>query len=257
MQMNKEPNLEITFNHILDVWITPEVIRRQESRRIPKPYDLRAAQVIFYPDGRPCEIRLNEEVQFLGKVKLKEGVSDKRKGDPIYLQEIEGYESFHLPEDEDPNCGHITIYRFPDHWIIAFDAIYNKGIATEHLSAARQFLAAAQQALPANSMRVFVDTCFSAAELTAKALLITTPLPGENTKMSHGRIHSRYNFQAKLGNVDVSHKDALNRLAALRASARYLNNTLDIAESEASALVQAVQDAIDFVSRRIQRHRST
>jgi uncharacterized protein (UPF0332 family) len=255
--MNKEPDWQITFNHILEVWITPEVIRRQKVGCIQKPYDLRAAQVIFYPDDRPCEIRLNDEVRFLGKARLKDGIPDKRKGDHVYLHEIEGYESFSLPDDEDPNCGHITLYRFPDHWIIAFDAIYNKGIATEHLSAAEQFLAAARQALTTNSMRVFVDTCFSAAELTAKALLITTPLPGENTNMRHGRIHSRYNFEAKLGNIDASHKDALNRLAALRGSARYLNNTLDIAESEASGLLRAVQDAISFVARRIQKDGNT
>jgi len=255
--MEKEPNWEITFNHILEIWITPEVIRRQESGSIPRPYDLRAAQVIFYPDGRPHQIRLNEEVRFLGKVKLKADKLNKRKGDSVYLHDIEGYESFYLPEDEDPNCGHITIYRFSDHWIIAFDAIYNKGLSTEHLAAAQEFLVAAQQALAANSMRVFVDTCFSAAELTAKALLITTPHPGENTKMSHGKIHSRYNFQAKLGNIDTSHKDTLNRLADLRSSARYLNNTLDISKDEASALIQGVQDAISFVSQRIRKDMST
>jgi uncharacterized protein (UPF0332 family) len=254
--MNKEPNWEITFNHIMEVWITPEVTRRQESGSIPKPYDLRAAQVIFYPDGRAREIRLNDEIRILGKVKLKDDIQNKSKGDPVYDHEIESWESFLLPEEEDPNCGHITLYRFPDHWTIAFDAIYNKGIAIEHLLAAQQFLAAAEQALTTNSLRVFVDTCFSAAELTAKALLITAPLPGENTKLSHGRIHSRYNFQAKLGNIDASHKDALNRLAVLRGSARYLNNTLNLGEDEARLLIEEVRDAIAFVSRRVKRDRN-
>jgi uncharacterized protein (UPF0332 family) len=250
--MNKEPNWEIIFNHILEIWITPEVTRRQGLGTIPKPYDLRAAQVIFYPDGRQYEIRLNEEVRLLGKVKLKGDETPVRKGDAVYLHEIENYESFYLAEDEDPNCGHISIYRFPDHWIIAFDAIYNKGLSSEHIAAAQEFLASARQALAANHMRVFVDNCFSAAELTAKALLITTPIPGESSRMSHGRIHSRYNFQAKLGNVDAFHKDALNRLTDLRSSARYLNNTLDISKEEANSLVQAVQDAMSFVFRRIQ-----
>lgn len=255
--MKEEADWQITFNHVMEVWITPEVVRRQASGSIPKPYDLRAAQVIFYADGRPHKIRLNEEIRFLGKAKFKDGMPPKRKGDFVYLHEIESYESFRLPDDEDPNCGHITLYRFPDHWIIAFDAIYNKAIATEHLSAAQQFLTAAQQALTIDAMRVFVDTCFSAAELTAKALLITTPLPGEATKMTHGRIHSRYNFQAKLGNVAISHKNALNRLTALRGSARYLNNALDITESEARTLIQAVQDAISFVDRRVRLHKET
>jgi uncharacterized protein (UPF0332 family) len=250
--MSQESDWQVTFNHLLEIWIAPEVIRRQNSRKIPKPYDLRAAQVIFYPDGRAREIRLNEEIRLVGKVKLKKNdLLKKAKGEAVYDHEIESWESFSLPNEEDPNCGHITLYRFPDHWIIVFDAIYNKGIATEHLSAARQFLDAARQALANKSMRVFVDTCFSAAELSAKALLIITPIPGENTKMSHGRIHSRFNLQAKLGNVQVSHKHSLNRLAALRGSARYLNNTLDITEDEATGLAAAVEEAISFVSRRI------
>jgi HEPN domain-containing protein len=253
----KDPDSQVTFNHVMEVWITPEVVRRQESGSIPKPYDLRAAQIIFYPDGRQREIRLNEEIRFLAKAKLKDGLPQKSKGDFVNLDDIESWDSFRLPDDEDPNCGHITLYRFPDHWIIAFDAIYNKGIASEYLSAARQFLAAAQQALVAGSTRVFVDTCFSAAELTAKALLITTPLPGENTNMSHGRIHSRYNRQANLRNVDASHKNALNRLAALRNPARYLSNPLHISEEEAKTLIRAVEDAMSFVNRRVSLHKGT
>lgn len=191
----------------------------------------------------------------MGTVKLRDGISKKNKGDLCYAHEIENCESLRLPHDEDPNCGHITLARYGDQWTIAFDAIYNKGIAAEHLAAAQQFIAAAQQALTTNSMRVFVDTCFSAAELTAKALLLTGPLPKENTKMSHGRIHSRYNLEAKLGNIDTSHKDALNRLAILRGSARYLNNALELSESEARALIQAVEDAISFVVHRVQANR--
>jgi uncharacterized protein (UPF0332 family) len=252
MPISKKPMCENTFKQIMDIWITPEIIRRQQSGSIPRPYDLRAAQVIFHVDGRPNEIRLNKEVRSIVKVKLKDGTAKKNKGDSVYAHEIESYESFRLSDNEDQNCGHITLHRIGDKWTIAFDCIYNKGIAAEHLSAARQFITAAQQALTPNSMRVFVDTCFSAAELTAKALLLTTPIPGENTKMSHKRIHSRYNIEAKLGNVEASHKNALNRLAALRTSARYLNNALDLSESEAHTLIQAVEDAISFVDRCVQ-----
>jgi uncharacterized protein (UPF0332 family) len=244
-----------TFEQIMEIWITPEVIRRQEAGLISRPYDLKAGQIILHADGRPNEVRLNDEVRALGKVKLKDGLN-KSKGDPVYAHEIENYESFRLPDDEDPNCGHITIIRFGDQWSLAFDAIYNKGIAAKHLSAARQFIAAAQQALESNSLRVFVDTCFSAAELTAKAILLTSPIPGESHKMTHGRIHARYNLQAKFGNVDASHKDALNRLATLRGSARYLNNELHITDDDARVLIKAVEDAISFGEKRVQIERS-
>jgi hypothetical protein len=169
----------------MDLWVTPEVERRQAAGAIPKPFNLHAAQVIFYADARPHEIRLNEEVRAIGKVKLKQGVS-KQKGAPIYSNEIEDYEAFRLPDDEDPNCGHITLHRFADQWSLAFDLIYNKGISSEHLAAAEEFLKSAEAALEQGHYRVVVDNLFSASELAAKALLLTTPLPGKGTKMGRG-----------------------------------------------------------------------
>jgi len=244
--MSNQSIWEITFKQVIDLWITPEVSRRQKSGCIPCPYNLIAAQVIFYPDGRPNVIRLNEEVKFIGKVKFKDGVS-KKKGDSIYAHEIENYEIDRLTDEEDPNCGHITLHRIGDVWSMSFDFIYNKGHAKEHLSAAREFLTAAQQSLIANSMRVFVDTCFSAAELAAKALIFATPLPGENIKVPHKRIHSRYNLEAKYGNIDIAHTKAFNRLASLRDSARYLNNAFNLDADEARLLIQAVENSISTV----------
>jgi len=173
---NKLPVWENMFALILDLWVTPEVIRRQAAGRVEKPFNLRAAQVIFFPDGRHHHIRLNEEVRAVGKTRLKQGVK-KAAGDPIYAHEVESYESFRLPSDEDPNCGHITIWRIADQWSVAFDLIYNKGTARDHLIAAREFLDAARHARHQGHWRVFVDTCFSAAELAAKSLLMTSPSP--------------------------------------------------------------------------------
>jgi uncharacterized protein (UPF0332 family) len=237
---------EETFKQIMDIWVTPEVILRQDAKKIPRPYDLRAAQIIFHADGRKNEIRLNEEVRAIGKVKIKKGAL-KKKGDPVYAHEIENYESFKLPDNEDPNCGHITIIRFGNQWSLAFDFIYNKGIAAEHIKAAHEFISASKQALVNKHMRVFVDTCFSAAELAAKAILLTTPRPDGNIKMSHGKIHSRYNYEAKLGNVDALHKDAFNSLVELRHTARYLNGTLNIKKSKAESLIKTVESSIAFV----------
>jgi|SRR5665213_3355765 len=251
--VSQQPAWQNTFEQVMNLWITPEVKRRQEAGTIPKPYDLVAAQVIFHSDGRSNEVRLNEGVRSIGKVKLKKGVS-KNAGDPVYANEVESYELFRLPDDEDPNCGHITLRRVADQWTIAFDFIYNKGLSREHLAAAQEFLGSAESALQNNSYRVFVDNMFSASELAAKALLLTTPLPGEDKKMSHGRIQSRYNLQAKMGNVSSDHKDAFNRLAALRSSARYLNGTLSISKATANELRDAVRAAIEFASRRANPH---
>lgn len=239
-----------TFQHAFDLWITPEVERRQATGSISKPYDLRAAQIIFFADDRPRQIRLNEEVRVIGRAKLKSGVS-KQAGDAVYLHEIEGYDEFRLPDDEDPNCGHLTIYRIADQWTLSFDFRYNKGIARETIDAAKEFLDAAKDSLSRKSYRAFLDTAFSAAELTAKAFLVITPLPGETAKASHGRIHARYNMQAKMGNIKSDHKDAFNRLSAMRSPARYVDGKLRITHDEAVKLYDSVSDAIAFVEARI------
>ncbi len=59
---------------LMEIFISPEVSRRQEAGELPKPLELHAAQIIFYPDGRKPEVRINSEAKVIGKVKLKLGV---------------------------------------------------------------------------------------------------------------------------------------------------------------------------------------
>jgi uncharacterized protein (UPF0332 family) len=250
MRLVKEAAWENMFNQVFELWITPEVKRRQAAGLIARPYALSAAQVIFHADGRPFEIRLNEQVRAMGKVKLKTGVN-KNEGDAIYADEVESFESVRLADDEDPNCGHITLRRLGDKWTIWFDLIYNKGRAKEHLAAAREFLAAASTALANNNLRAFVDTCFSAAELAAKALLMTTPSSGERTIKKHGSVHSRYNAHSKLGNVKAEHRTVFNRLAALRTPARYLGGPFALGVGEAQQLLRSVEEAVIFAEQRV------
>ena len=73
----------------------------------------------------------------------------------------------------------------------------------------------------------------------------------ENRSKKHGRIHSRYNLEAKLGNVKEQHRKAFNRLTELRASARYLMDPLVIDVKQADLLFSGVQDAITFAEKRV------
>ena len=106
--MSEEEGFERTFTHAMELWFEPEIRRRQEAGTAPKPYPLRAAQVIIYADDRPHLVRLNEEIQAIGEMKLKEGVT-KLKGEPVYLSEIEEMPSIRLLDSEEPNCGHFTL----------------------------------------------------------------------------------------------------------------------------------------------------
>lgn len=111
------------FEQLMDIFIAPEVKRRQETGELDKPLQLKAAQVIFFPDGRKPKVRINSEVKAIAKIKLKPGIS-KRAGEYISEHEIEGLEKLNLTED-DPDCGHVTLLQIDDRWTITFDFRYN------------------------------------------------------------------------------------------------------------------------------------
>ena len=83
------------FQNFFDVFITPEVVRRQDVGELPKLLDLHAAQIIFYPDGRKPEIRINSEVNVIAKIKLKPDVN-KNVNDTIFVDEIGSIEGYHI-----------------------------------------------------------------------------------------------------------------------------------------------------------------
>jgi hypothetical protein len=45
------------------LWIMPEIQRRTDEGALPPNFQLLAAQIVFWPDGRPLEVRLNTEVR--------------------------------------------------------------------------------------------------------------------------------------------------------------------------------------------------
>lgn len=249
-QMTDEQGFQRTFTHAMELWFEPEIRRRQDVGTAPKPYPLRAAQVIIYADDRTHLVRLNEEVQAIGEMKLKEGVT-KAKGEPVSLSEIEEIPSIRLPDSEDPNCGHFTLLLLGDQWYGIFDFRYNKGKAAELLTAADEFLATASHAVSTGHRRAAIDNLFSAAELAAKAYVITTPWQGDREIKNHGRIHARFNFFAKHGNVDADHRRTFNALSEARSQARYVTGALEISDAEISKWRSDVERLLQAVRQRM------
>ena len=70
---------QVMWEQILSVYVRPEIERRQ-SKGAPKPFVLLAGQVVFYPDDRGNQIRLNDEVAATCKISLKPG-AQKEKGE--------------------------------------------------------------------------------------------------------------------------------------------------------------------------------
>jgi hypothetical protein len=159
-------------------------------------------------------------------MKLKDGIV-KAEGDVVGMDELEGISSIHLPETEDSNCGHFTLVLIGNRWHGAFDFRYNKGHARQLLEPAEEFLVTASEAILACRKRAAIDNLFSAAELAAKAYVITTPAQGDRQAKRHGHIHSRFNISARDGNVEPEHRSTFNQLTECRRRARYLDGTLD------------------------------
>jgi uncharacterized protein (UPF0332 family) len=235
--------------NILEVYVMPEIERRQKDSDLEVPVELFAAQVIFYPDRREPEVRINSEVRALAKVRLKSGV-EKGLGDTVTEDELEGLEELVLMGDEDPDCGHATLLRLNDRWMLAFDLVYNKGLARKHLEAARQFIEAAEFSQERESWSAFVDNLFSAAELSAKATLLALMSDARfREKAAHKATHRRYNRFVHLGNADPKYAEIFNKLSRLRYPARYLERDFSVSRDEASNLLQTVRRMIDETGR--------
>ena len=239
-----------TFAHAMELWFEPEIRRRQEAGTISKPFTLRAAQVIMYADDRPNVVRLNEEVQLMVETKLRDGIT-KDYGEPLYWKDLETITSIRLPDDQDPNCGHFTLVRIGDAWYCAFDFRYNKAKAAELLEAAEEFFAAASDALDAGRKRVAVDNLFSAAELAAKAYVVSTPLPGDGQIEKHQHIHARFNMFARHGNVEADHRKAFNKLSEQRIKARYVRGDLELTIGEIADWKKDIQGLVESIRRRL------
>ncbi len=239
------------FQQFMDLFVNPEVRNRQEAGELPKPLDLRAAQIIFFADGRKPQVRINKEIRAIAKVKFKEGIS-KNPGDPLFAHEIEGLEEINLTDDDDPDSGHATLIKINDRWTIAFDFRYYKGVARNHIQAASEFYEAAEFSYCKKNWSAFVDNLFSCAELLAKVILLIFPSQelakraALAKKATHRLIQQKYNEFADLGNVDETHRSVLNKLSGWRANARYLRGHVPISEDKAVELLNIVKDMLKY-----------
>ena len=252
MNTDAETNSEFgqrVFQQFMELFVRPAVAERQAAGELAKPLDLRAAQIIFYPDGSKPAVRVNDEIKAIGQVKLRNGVS-KKAGEPIYANEIGGLGNLKLAQQYCQDCGHATLMRFNDVWTIAFDFRYNKHLSNKHLDTAEEFFGLASVAYEKHHWSAFIDNLFSASELCAKAILLSMPDKKLREKATHKGIHTRFNRFASLGNVREEHKDVFNSLHLMRGKARYLKGELTLTPEQSEELLGTVRDMIDFARAR-------
>jgi hypothetical protein len=223
-----------------NLWINPEIERRRSANTISSSFHLRAAQVIFnIGAGRP-EIRLNEEVKAVMKIKVNKPM---KKGDVVKIGDIDEVGEFHLTEEDD-NAGHLTILVIGNKFHLSFDARYNAGRVKEVLKVAQEFIEAATFASDNNHTHAFVDNLFSATELIAKGQLLLLPDKAMLTTKSHHYIASRYNFWGRLGNTDSRYVELFNKLTQLRTSARYVRSKINLSVEKRSDMLKIAKEML-------------
>ena len=233
-QPDTEPPESIAFHQFMDLFILPEIRRRQDAGIAPKPLELTKVQVLFSADGSRPMVRLNGEVKAQVRAKFKEGVTKSK-------DEIEAIQSIDLPEDERDH-GHFTAIRWRGSWRIALSAIYNRRTADHLIELGQQFLAAAEGALERGHLRVFADTVFSAAELAAKASCICwVPDAKFKAKTTHTGVITRYGQYAHAGNALREHSALLARLHKQRGNARYLQGRFSLTPAQARIALEEVR----------------
>lgn len=225
--IEKDDFAEIVLNNFMDLYVIPEIEKRQEQGIINKPFALGSCQVIFHPDGSKPTVRLNQEIKAILVCKKKKGVAFK-KNDFINENDIENINCIKLVEDEESTFGHFTCVHFKGRKIFSFDFRYNKGLSQQHIETAEQFILSAEECLKKQMLNVFIDNLFSAAELLAKSIVLLHTGVNLAKKSSHKSIQIKFNQFASHGNIDLDQKNAFNRLAQLRRRARYLQEDLDL-----------------------------
>jgi hypothetical protein len=229
------------FQQVMDIWVIPEIERRKYSGRIDQNFILNGAQIVFSFEWRFPKIRINDEIKAVMEGKINR---DIKKGEKVYEKDLDSIESIKLT-NEDSNCGHITILRFRDKWVVSFDANYNKKIRKEYLDASKEFYKSASENLDQNYLRVFYDNAFSSAELCALSILLSW----SSKKIINDKKHyQRIEFFEKAAEVNkTNHPKLLRKLKNLRQSARYLSND-DFQREKHEEIKSALKEMIDFAN---------
>jgi uncharacterized protein (UPF0332 family) len=228
-----------------ELWINPEIERRQREGRLEKPVELCAAQVVFNADSG-VEVRINSEVRGRAQVRVNRPI---QAGDAIAIGDIAQIVDLELIEG-DANSAHITLIRSGvDMWTITFDARYNRSIAKAMAAVAGEYIAVARYALERGFYRGLVDNLYSAVELAAKGRLILIPNPKMLESKTHGYIVTHFNlFGGKLGNAPESHVKLLNTLSERRGPAKYKMQPFAMAPAEAQDLLREGEEMVTAIA---------
>ena len=125
------------FNHVMEIWVKPEIERRKKEGKIIQDFEIDKIQIVIKPEGIP-EVRFNQEVNVTGIVRLIPGVKKTTLGEPVHFNEIQDILDIKMAENENPDYGHLTMILFQKGWKISFDFRTNKKSAYERYETRRR-----------------------------------------------------------------------------------------------------------------------
>jgi hypothetical protein len=240
-EMSEEtpPDGNDLFADVGERFIEPEVARRRADGSFGADERVWRYQVLL-PPGEPPVVRLNEEVR--GEV-LVEVAREMSVGDEAYLDDIARVAGFE-PAPEDRGIPYIAAFAHRSGWTMRYDLSRRHPLADEHLMLGCDFAASAHEAHEAARLGVALDCAYSAAELLAKAELLSCSPTIEAAvgARKHSGVVTPYSLWARLGNTEQRFATLLHRLGQLRGAARYLNGELAADAGQVAELLEQLAE---------------
>ena len=226
------------FQQCKDVWIIPEMLKRQRMGWSEK--EVWSAQIILFPNRKPL-VRLNTQTKI--KIKLKDGsVVDgvdikKTARDKIMVL---------ILEEPIKDTASVYLILTNESWITKFDFRYYRDTAKEHITVAKEFFESAKENLAKERFRPFYEECWAVAELLSACNFLLTGFKYD----SHHKNMEYMKSWANLGNVKLEFSETLEKLWKLRSSARYLKSR-DFERQDHNRFVDILNEMFKFTEKSI------
>lgn len=234
-----QEDLKRTFQQVADLWIIPEVKRRQQKGW--KENIIWAAQIILIPHRKPL-IRLNNQIDVKVRVKANRSI---KKGELVFHEDISSVDEI-IVGKLIKNSAYIILMLFNNEWIMKFDFRYYKETVKEYIEAAREFYESAKENLTKKRFRPFYEECWAVAELLSACNFL---LIGQKYNGHYKNIENMKAW-AELGNVKIEFSKVLEKLYKLRSSARYMKSE-DFKNENAIKIIDTLKDMFEFTEKLI------
>ncbi len=242
--MTTQPNTEaapeapgdLMFRQVIEAFVSPEVERRRaESGELEGIHRF----LVLMPPGDPVVVKLNREFQGEATVRA---TRDFEQGEEIDTDSFDHVSDFR-PDEIDRGRPFIAGFAHRDGWSLVLRLGWQHVDAAPCLRLGQEFAVTAREALAAGRTGPALENAHSAAELFAKAVLLSAPpaITGRIVNSSkHTDIVPAFNQWTALGNAPRGATRLLGKLQALRRSARYLNDPLTVTSEEVGELFEAL-----------------